>query len=222
MGNHLIINKIYELLAKQYKNDNWWKADSVDEVIIGAILTQNTNWKNVEKAIAVLKEKGLCSLAGITKTKEEDLAEYIKASGFFKVKAKRLKAVADSLYMINLDKYDNEELRAFLLSIHGIGNETADTIMLYGYNLPSFVIDAYTMRIYSRIGIINKKDKYNQVRQLFMDNISKDIELYKKYHALIVTNAKEACKVKPLCTKCPLKALCKFGSDYENIDSKSK
>ncbi|HPY96390.1 MAG TPA: endonuclease [Candidatus Cloacimonadota bacterium] len=222
MGNRLIINKIYELLAKQYNNDNWWKADSVDEVIIGAILTQNTNWKNVEKAIAVLKEKGLCSLAGITKTKEEDLAEYIKASGFFKVKAKRLKAVADSLYMINLDKYDNEELRAFLLSIHGIGNETADTIMLYGYNLPSFVIDAYTMRIYSRIGIINKKDKYNQVRQLFMDNISKDIELYKKYHALIVTNAKEACKVKPLCTKCPLKALCKFGSDYENIDSKSK
>ncbi|MDX9869685.1 MAG: hypothetical protein RBS92_03085, partial [Candidatus Cloacimonadales bacterium] len=184
MGNRLIINKIYELLAKQYNNDNWWKADSVDEVIIGAILTQNTNWKNVEKAIAVLKEKGLCSLAGITKTKEEDLAEYIKASGFFKVKAKRLKAVADSLYMINLDKYDNEELRAFLLSIHGIGNETADTIMLYGYNLPSFVIDAYTMRIYSRIGIINKKDKYNQVRQLFMDNISKDIELYKKYHAL--------------------------------------
>jgi len=222
MGNRLIINKIYELLAKQYNNDNWWKADSVDEVIIGAILTQNTNWKNVEKAIAVLKEKGLCSLAGITKTKEEDLAEYIKASGFFKVKAKRLKAVADSLYMINLDKYDNEELRAFLLSIHGIGNETADTIMLYGYNLPSFVIDAYTMRIYSRIGIINKKDKYNQVRQLFMDNISKDIELYKIYHALIVTNAKEACKVKPLCTKCPLKALCKFGSDYENIDSKSK
>ncbi len=222
MGNRLIINKIYELLAKQYNNDNWWKADSIDEVIIGAILTQNTNWNNVEKAIAVLKENGLCSLAGITKTKEEDLAEYIKASGFFKVKAKRLKAVADSLYMINLEKYDNDELRAFLLSIHGIGNETADTIMLYGYNLPSFVINAYTMRIYSRIGIINKKDKYNQVRQLFMDNISKDIELYKIYHALIVTNAKEACKVKPLCTKCPLKALCKFGSDYENIDSKSK
>lgn len=222
MGNRLILNEIYDSLSKHYKIDDWWKADSIDEVIIGAILTQNTNWKNVEKAIAVLKDNNICSLEGVIKTNEDVLSEHIRASGFFKIKAKRLKAVAEGLHDISLGKYTLDDLRYYLLSLHGIGNETADSILLYAYNLPSFVIDAYTMRIFSRLGLIDKKDKYNHVRKYFMNNIEQDIGLYKYYHSLLVTLAKEACKVKPLCNNCPIKKYCKYWRDNESIDSKSK
>jgi len=196
--------KIYELLLKHFGKQNWWpvvnKKNKRFEIIVGAILTQNTAWKNVEKAIKNLYKNNAFSRKAILEMPMEKLADIIKPSGYYKQKAKKLKEIA---------KLKGKITRERLLKVWGIGKETCDAILLYAYNKPVFVIDAYTQRIFSRLGF--KKLDYDSLQKLFEENIPKDIEIYKEYHALLDELAKNYCKKKnPLCYKCPISKFCEF------------
>ncbi|MDZ7671358.1 MAG: endonuclease III domain-containing protein [Halanaerobiales bacterium] len=205
------IELVYEQLFDHYGPQNWWPADSSIEVIIGAILTQAVNWSNVEKAISNLKEANLVSLKKLKEVKENRLAELIKPSGYYNMKAKKLKSFVsyiDDNYDLNLNKFTKgkpETIRKKLLDIYGIGPETADSIMLYAFNQPKFVIDTYTKRIISRIGYTSEDVSYDKLKALFEKNLENDSKLFNEYHALLVKHAKEHClKSSPLCIKCPL------------------
>ena len=203
------IYKIYKILYKRFGPQHWWPGDTPFEVMVGAILTQNTAWKNVEKAINNLKKRNLLSPNGIYNISIEETAEIIRPSGFFNIKAKRLKSFI-SFFMekyggdIEKMKIDND-MREKLLSISGIGKETADSILLYALNIPVFVIDAYTKRVFARHNIIKEDASYDEIQSIFMDALPKDVQIYNEYHALIVRLAKEYCRKKPLCDNCPLK-----------------
>ena len=201
-----MIKHIYNILFKTYSNQNWWPTTTKQkqfEIIIGTILTQNTSWKNAEKAVANLKNNNLISPNKILKTNKTKLAKLIKSSGYFNQKAERLKIIS-RFYLEN-----RNPTREQLLKVKGIGPETADSILLYAYNKPSFVVDLYTKRIFSRLGICRQDYKYESVRQLFMSNLPKDQKLFNEYHALIVKLAKEHCRKKPVCGGCPLAKSCK-------------
>jgi endonuclease-3 related protein len=201
-----IYNRLFDRFSYQY----WWPADTKDEIVIGAILTQNTAWSNVEKAIKNLKEKKLCSLEAIHKSDIELLKECIKPAGFFNQKSNYIKNIAEYFakngsYQ-HLSKQSTKNLRERLLGIKGVGKETADSILLYVFERPVFVVDAYTKRLIKRHNLLDDAD-YDSIQSLFMDNLNGDVELFKEYHALIVKNAKEYCKTKPLCGNCPLKGV---------------
>lgn len=189
---------------------NWWPGETRFEIIIGAILTQNTNWSNVEKAIANVKKAKKLSPKGIYCLSEGELAELIRPSGFFNVKAKRVKSFIDwffSRYDGKLSRMFNQDvhiLRRELLEIKGIGPETADSILLYAGNMPTFVVDAYTYRILSRHGLIPEESSYNEMKSLFEEYLPRDVGLYNEYHALIVNIGKMYCKPKRICERCPL------------------
>jgi len=189
----------------------WWPGETPFEVVIGAILTQNTNWSNVEKAIKNLKTAGKLSPEGIYGLSITELAELIKPSGFFNVKAKRVKAFINwlfSRYEGNLSKMfarDLQTLRSELLSVKGIGPETADSILLYAGNMPTFVVDAYTHRIFSRHELIPEESTYDDMKSFFEENLPKDVQLYNEYHALLVNIGKMFCKPRKVCEPCPLK-----------------
>ena len=191
------INKIYDILYKQFGPQHWWPANSRFEVIMGAILTQNTNWKNVEKAIKNLKERNLLNKEAIQNTPEKELASLIKPAGYYNQKAKKLKAFV---------KFEGEITRENLLNIWGIGPETVDSILLYAYNKPIFVIDAYTKRVINRLGY--KEQTYDELQTLFMENLPTDEKLFNEFHALLVQLGKNYCKTKPVCEKCPLRKEC--------------
>ena len=191
----------------------WWPGRTRFEVIVGAILTQNTAWTNVERAIAELKAAKLLRPDAMHMADVEEIAQRIRSAGYFNVKAKRLKNFTDHLFMNHggsLDRLfntDNATLRATLLGLNGIGPETADSISLYAANKPEFVVDAYTKRIFSRHGLIRQDAGYDEVKAVFIDGLPKDVTLFNEYHALIVKTAKEFCKSrKPDCDGCPLKA----------------
>ncbi|MEM5826334.1 MAG: hypothetical protein QXM64_03020, partial [Candidatus Aenigmatarchaeota archaeon] len=217
--NSLLLIEIYNKLLNHFGKQNWWpiigsKKTKRLEIIIGAILTQNTSWKNVEKAIKNLVEKRLISREKIIKIKEEELENIIKPCGFYRQKAKRLKEA--------LKRIKGNVTREKLLKINGIGKETCDAILLYAYEKPYFVIDAYTRRILERTGILKNAFKmdYDELQRFFHENLPKDIEVYKEYHALLDELAKNYCKKKsPLCEKCPIVAICDFGM---NSRSKNK
>jgi len=191
----------------------WWPGETPFEVVIGAILTQNTNWSNVEKAIKNLKTAGKLSPEGIYGLSITELAELIKPSGFFNVKAKRVKAFINwlfSRYEGNLSKMfarDLQTLRSELLSVKGIGPETADSILLYAGNMPTFVVDAYTHRIFSRHELIPEESTYDEMKSFFEENLPEDVQLFNEYHALLVNIGKTFCKTKKVCEPCPLKDL---------------
>ncbi len=218
-----ILLEIYETLLKRFGKQNWWPAETTFEMIIGAILTQCTNWTNVEKAINNLKNSNLLSLDGILKTDEEKIAQLIKPSGYFNQKAKKIKAFVNHVKLRwkgNLEALLNQpftELRSELLSIYGIGPETADSIILYGANKPTFVIDRYTHRFLNRHGLCDSKYDYHKLQKLFINNLEPDVELFKEYHALIVCLGKNICKQKPLCKDCPLQYLFEEGEGYGQI-----
>ena len=199
--------EIYGKLLDRFSYQNWWPAQTKDEMVIGAILTQNTAWSNVEKAILSLKNANLCSLYKIHTSNFDKLKECIKPAGFFNQKAQYLKNTAEffvengSFYKLN--SFDTQTLRRMLLSITGIGRETADSILLYAFNRAIFVVDAYTKRLIKRHGLSDKLN-YDDVQNLFMQNLERDTKLFGEYHALIVKNAKEFCRSKPLCENCPL------------------
>ncbi len=201
---------IFHRLLDRYSNQNWWPADTKDEIVIGAVLTQNTAWRNVERAIENLKRSNLCSLDGINSADIDVLKENIKPAGFFNQKASYLKNIAAFFCQHGgfdgLNRLDTARLRKMLLSVKGIGKETADSILLYVFDRPIFVVDAYTKRLLKRHGIAHEAE-YDQIQRIFMENLPCDVGLFKEYHALIVRNAKEFCKTRPDCSGCPLEGL---------------
>ena len=227
----LTLDTLYKLLLERFGNLNWWPIDKNYhekngsdlrfEIIVGALLTQNTAWSNVEKALANLKSKNMLDLKKMVNIDIVNLQNMIKPSGFFNQKAKRLKKLALYLhnnYHNNLDTFFNRDIyviREELLSLSGIGPETADSILLYAGNLPIFVVDSYTKRICERLPL-DTIISYNDIQRYFESNISKifpEEELTQKYnemHALIVILAKNYCKKKPECFICPLKKYCMF------------
>jgi endonuclease-3 related protein len=206
-----ILNNIYDKLYAAFGPQNWWPAESQFEVIVGAILTQNTAWKNVEKAINNLKYSGLLMPEKLHDLSHEELASHIHSAGYFNIKSKRLKAFLDYLfgsYEGKLEAFFNKRvdlLREELLFVKGIGEETADSILLYAGRYPVFVVDSYTRRILSRHQLISPDASYREIQRLFMENLKQDERLFNEYHALIVKVGKELCKNRnPLCNKCPL------------------
>ncbi len=213
MGCREDLLKIYELLYGYFGDLHWWPADSPFEVMVGAILTQNTAWTNVEKAISALKDRDLLSPVALSRMDEESLAETIRASGYYHVKAKRLKSLVLFLlgeYSGNLEMMCAETLpvlREKLLGVRGIGAETADSILLYACRKPVFISDAYTQRILRRHGLIPEDTDIPQIRSLFMTHLPHNASLFNQYHALLVYTGKTFCRKIPKCAPCPLRIL---------------
>jgi endonuclease-3 related protein len=205
---------IYQLLYGQYGPQHWWPAETPLEMIIGAILTQSAAWINVEKAIGNLKANGSLSVEWLRSLPRDELARLIRPSGYYNVKARKIRAFVDWLaaeYGGDLDALfalDGPELRNELLSVHGVGEETADSIILYAARQPIFVIDAYTRRIVTRLGLASQKETYAAFQALFMDNLPHDKALFNEYHALLVQHGKTVCRKRPLCADCCLRNLC--------------
>lgn len=211
---------IYQRLLARYGPQHWWPAETPFEMIVGAILTQAVTWKNVEQAIANLKAAGVLSPEAIHALPEEELAALIRPAGYFNAKARKLKAFVAVLmerHGGDLDAFfaqDLASLRAELLAIHGIGPETADAILLYAAHKPIFMIDAYTVRLFTRLGLAREGVRYPEIQRLFMEHLPPDVPLFQEYHALIVAHAKAICrKRQPRCPECPLLALCPFGQE---------
>ncbi len=210
------LGRLYLTMKSRFGFLNWWPGETKDEIVIGAILTQNTSWKNVEKAIKNLKEENVLSISKIAACKTAYLEELIRPSGFYKQKASRLKGFASHVIKRygTLDKMfrkNEKELRKELLSLNGIGNETADSIILYAAEKPVFVIDAYTKRIMGRVyGFKEKELEYQNLQKLIQEKIQTDVTLYKDFHAQFVELAKNYCKKEPLCENCPINKNCKY------------
>ncbi|MFC1621403.1 endonuclease III domain-containing protein [Candidatus Omnitrophota bacterium] len=206
--------RIYDLLYQRFGPRGWWPADTGLEIIVGAILTQNTAWANVEKAIVNLKRAGVLNIKQLSRISDKRLAGLIRPAGCYNIKAERLKnflTFLDSAYKNNLERMFRENtriLRKELLSIKGVGPETADSILLYAGKKPVFVVDAYTKRIFSRHRYISKDADYNQMQKLFSENLAPNVRLFNEFHALIVELGKNICKSqKPLCNKCPIRRM---------------
>lgn len=207
-----LLLEVYRRMLERLGRQHWWPADTPFEVCVGAILTQNTNWRNVEKAISNLKDSGLLRPDAIASIKEERLQELIRPSGFYRQKAKRLKRFCEWLVGVggidSLREWETERLREELLSIPGIGPETADSILLYAFDRPVFVVDAYTYRIFVRHGLVDEDVGYDELQELFMRNLPPDVDMFKEYHALLVEVGKRFCKRrKPDCGGCPLEGI---------------
>lgn len=205
---------IFNRLLDHYGPLQWWPAETPFEVCVGAILTQNTSWSNVEKAISALRQADVLTPEGLRTIEPEQLAFLIRPSGFFNVKSRRLKEFIVWLF----DRYDGslermfaidwQILRSELLAVRGIGPETADSILLYAGHKPTFVVDAYTRRLFHRLGILSERADYDETRALFMENLPTDAPLFNEYHALIVEHCKQFCRSKAHCDGCPLASDC--------------
>jgi endonuclease-3 related protein len=208
-----ILHILYEKLYRSIGPLHWWPADSPFEVIVGAILTQNTAWTNVEKAIKVLKDKNLLHPRTLYAMREKALAEAIRPSGFFNLKAKRIRSFLAFLftqYRGSIARMLSEEtgtLREKMLAINGLGPETVDSILLYAGGKPVFVVDAYTKRILLRHRLISEKAGYEEIQNLFMHNLESDPRLFNEYHALMVHVGKHFCRPVQNCRPCPLRGL---------------
>jgi endonuclease III related protein len=202
--------EMFRLMFERFGPQHWWPGDGPLEMMVGAVLTQNTNWINVEKAIINLKRMNLLTIEAIHKISKEKLAECIRPAGYYNIKAARLKNLINMLE----DKYEgdisglfNESTdvqREALLSVKGIGPETADSIILYAASRPVFVIDAYTYRILNRHNMADEQASYDEMQEMFMSNLEPDHELYNEFHALIVKTGKLYCRKTPKCDDCPL------------------
>lgn len=204
------LTKIYYLLFQRFGPQYWWPGDTPFEVVIGAILTQNTSWTNVALAIQNLKDTGCLDPKSLHSIDTSELANLIRPSGYYQIKAERLKTFIDYLFLHHEGRLegmfdqDLNTLRGELLRIKGIGLETADSIILYAANQPIFVVDAYTRRIFSRHGFFPETWPYADIQSFFMAHLPQDVRLYNEYHALIVRLAKMHCKKRPICNQCPL------------------
>lgn len=203
-----ILMQVYDRLYKAFGPQHWWPGETRFEIMLGAVLTQNTSWKNVEKTIAELKKEKLLLPGKLLKLPEKRLASLIKSCGYYNVKAKRLKNFLKFLAgkggVDKMFKAEPVTLRKELLEVNGIGPETADSILLYAGGLPFFVVDAYTKRIFSRHKLIDEKANYARIQKFFMDNLRRNEALFNEYHGLIVKLGKDYCRMKPLCQNCPL------------------
>jgi endonuclease-3 related protein len=204
------LSEIYKMLYDAFGPQHWWPGETSFEIMAGAILTQNTSWTNVEKAIVNLKSAGYLTPEALHRIDTAQLAELIRPAGYFNIKAKRLKSFVDWLFdnyggeLANLQAINTSRLREELLAIKGIGRETADSILLYALDRPVFVVDAYTARITLRHRLIEPGADYEQLRQLFESNLPEDVKLFNEYHALLVRTGKEFCRPKARCSGCPL------------------
>ncbi|MGA2332723.1 MAG: endonuclease III domain-containing protein [Syntrophales bacterium] len=209
-GHYLL--EIYETLNAHFGDLNWWPGNSPFEVIVGAILTQNTAWRNVEKAITRLKSKKLLHPARILEIDDSALADLIRPAGYYNIKTQRLKSFIRFLYyefggkLENMFAEDLWCLRAKLLMVKGIGEETADSILLYAGEKPIFVVDAYTRRVLQRHDIIRSDATYKGIQNLFMTHLPRSVPLYNQYHALFVNTGKYFCARNPRCEGCPLQS----------------
>jgi len=206
-----VLKEIYKKLYRHFGPQHWWPGDTPFEVIVGAILTQNTSWANVEKAIASLKSARVLSPGKLYALKSNRLAALVRPSGFYNLKAKRLRHFLNFLFKVyggdlrRMFRQKSAKLREELLLVKGIGPETADSILLYAANKPIFVVDAYTKRILARHAIIKEGVGYYEVQRLFMESLKPNARLYNEYHALLVKLGKTFCKrAKPLCGECPI------------------
>ena len=216
--------QIYERLLERYGPQDWWPGDTRFEIMVGAVLTQAAAWTNVEKAISNLVDAGVLSPRAIRELDESELARHIYPSGYFNAKARKLKALVEYLgnrFDDDLDAMSREDagaLRAELLGVYGIGEETADDIMLYAVGMATFVADNYTRRMFSRLGIVPEKGSYSAYRAMFMDNLPSDRNLFQQYHALIVQLGKDVCRKRPRCGDCCLLVVCPTGSELSRSD----
>jgi endonuclease-3 related protein len=212
---------IYNSLLSRFGHQGWWPGDSPFEVIIGAILTQSVSWVNVEKAIKNMKEEGLLEPEKLYNKKISEIAPLIRSTRFYNEKAQKIKNFMNFLFdeydgcLQKMSDEDTEILRQKLLGIKGLGEETVDSILLYAFNKPVFVIDAYTKRIFSRYGLIKEGARYKEIQMFFLDNLPQDTALYNDFHAQIVNLGKNICKSSPDCTICQIKiintrARCRF------------
>lgn len=226
---------VYKKLLFAYGHQNWWpiiinggseylsefnkrRRTSMErlEICLGAILTQNTNWKNVEASLIVLKESGSMNVQQLADISRQELAYIIRSSGYFNQKAKKIKNFIKFIqYRLsgdidNLDRLDLPEARNALLSVWGIGRETADSMLLYAFDRPVFIVDAYTRRIFYRLGYIDGDEEYDDIRYQIEYDLPQDILIYKEYHGLLVKHAKLFCRKKPVCEECPIQGLCLF------------
>ena len=211
------IMQIYQLLLEHFGPRSWWPAESRFEVIVGAILTQAVAWKNVEKAISALKKADLFSPQSLLQTPTEELAKLIKPALYHRQKTRKLKGALEFIqdnYGGDLDLMFREplgKLRESLLRLWGIGPETADSILLYAGNYPIFVVDAYTGRIFSRLGLVTEKISYQEMQDFLHNRVAENVAIYNEYHALLVALGGNYCKKKkPLCCSCPLAHLCQY------------
>ncbi len=203
-----LLQKLYEKLWRSFGLQGWWPGETPFEVALGAILTQNTNWNNVAKVMVRLRAEDRLTAAALTALPEAELAELFRPAGYYNLKARRVKNFLTFLreeYQGSLSlmtRHSLEKLRPRILAVKGIGPETADSILLYALEKPTFVVDAYTFRILSRHQLAPESCAYEDLRRLFMDHLPADVELYQEYHALLVRLGKEWCRPQPLCQSC--------------------
>ncbi len=222
MGNPPSLIKICQTLEKAYPSPQGWPHGEWPlsgafrprrlEVVVGAVLTQNVNWKNVERALRRMIEEQLVEANRIERCPQAFLEDTIRSAGFYRLKAKRLKGISQFILAYPGDFYSGIQ-REELLSIQGIGPETADSILLYACDRPHFVVDAYTRRIFTRYGFLSPKASYQEVQQFFESHLLADVPLYKRFHALIVEHAKQICKKTPVCKDCVFRKECEYGPE---------
>ena len=209
------LQQVFDALFEAYGHQHWWPGETPFEVMVGAILTQNTAWTNVERAIANLRENDCVDPERILQTEPAQLADWLRPSGYFNIKAQRLRNFCR--WYLNeggygrLKRWDTHRLRRALLSVKGVGPETADDMLLYAFERPVFVIDAYTRRLLTRLGLASGEESYEALRaefETFFGREPKNVDLFNEYHALIVQHAKDACRKRPVCPECPLAHLC--------------
>lgn len=210
MSTPQILQEIFDKLLKHFGPQDWWPGDTPLEIMVGAVLTQNTNWTNVAKAIENLKREHLLSFDSLKNISSAELAPKIQSAGYFNVKAVRLKNLIRFIEaqeggdLEKIAQQPTSSLREKLLAIRGIGPETADSILLYAFQKPVFVIDQYTYRVLNRHFLVSEETSYEQMQELMMANLAQDVSLFNEYHALLVQVGKQFCRPKPICTKCPL------------------
>ena len=209
-GVGTLLKELYDTLWAAWGPQGWWPGDTPFEVAVGAILTQNTNWGNVAQAITALKREELLTPQALHDLPESELARLIRPAGYYNLKARRLKNFLDFLAndyqysMAHMADAELERLRPALLGVKGIGPETADSILLYALDKPTFVVDTYTFRILSRHGLILEACSYEELRQLFMEHLPPAVPIYQEYHALLVRLGKAWCRPQPRCPDCPV------------------
>ncbi len=215
------LQQIHDRLLEAFGPQNWWPGESPFEVVVGAVLTQNTNWKNVEKAIENLRRQDLLEPHALFAVPPEELQELLRPAGYFRIKTGRLR----NLLAYIMDNHDGsleamfatdiDTLREELLGVNGVGPETADSILLYGGHLPTFVVDTYTHRVLARHGWIDFDADYHTIKDHFESSLERDVSLYNEYHALLVSVGHRHCRKTPKCQGCPLEELLPNGEPLE-------
>lgn len=215
------VERVFERLFDAYGEQHWWPADTPFEVMLGAILTQNTSWQNVEKALDRLRGAVLLDAESLLSMPREVLADHLRPAGYYNLKAGRLAAFlawyCEQGGYAALNALETTELRSGLLGVHGIGPETADDMLLYAFGRPVFVIDAYTRRLFGRLGMLPPDAPYESLRAAFETAIPADAGHYGEWHALIVAHAKSACRSRPVCADCPLRGQCPAALHQEAV-----